>query len=202
MSEERWMANEVGGAGGAGGGGGDVGTGGSVGGGGGGARGSVDTGAGAGASGGGAGAGTGTGTGDSTAAFAALVPLLTHGSLTAFTPGKGGVPDIPKPFAQEICLIPETRIAGTTHIDNIAELADALAKDSKLTLVREPNNAFDRWAIKVLDARGNKLGFLPADNNEILARLMDGGKRLFARVLDKELRGSWHVIKVEVVLDD
>ena len=132
-----------------------------------------------------------------------IVPFWGSGSITPFVNGGGnGVLDFPKPFSQEICLIPETRIAGTTHVENIAELAEALEVGGKLKLVRESGNAFDSWAIKVTNARGEKLGFLPADNNEILARLMDAGKHIFTRVLDKELRGKWYVIKIEVLLDD
>ncbi len=132
-----------------------------------------------------------------------LVPAWSSGALTAFVPGKNGnAVDIPKPFATEICLIPETRIAGTSHIENMDEIYASLSLGSKLTLVREPKNAFDRWAIRISDARGNKLGYVSADVNEIIARLMDGGKHVCARIVDKEVRDVWYIIQIEVILDD
>ena len=71
-----------------------------------------------------------------------------------------------------------------------------------LRLERDTKNRFDHWAIRVLDARGRRLGFLPADNNEIIARLMDGGKRIVGEVLSVEDVSGWARIGMAVWLDD
>lgn len=122
--------------------------------------------------------------------------------LVAMHQGSGSVLDVPKPFSQPICLIPETRIAGTTHVEGIDELAERLTKGARLELVRDVKNRYDQWAIKLRNGDGAYLGFVPADVNEIPARLMDGGKRLFAEVNDVELRGSWWRVGIGVWLDD
>lgn len=124
----------------------------------------------------------------------------TGGGLDPLGGGKGGF-SLPVPFAQRICLIEETRVAGTTHASGIEDVADKLVPGCKLRLLREPGNLADTWAIKVF-AGDVRIGYVPADRNEILARLMDGGKRLSAEVVDHELVGTWHKVTMGVWLDD
>ena len=106
------------------------------------------------------------------------------------------------PASEPIRLIPETHVAGTSHILGIAPLANALCADDRLTLEREPENPFDCWAIRVHDEQGNKLGFIPRAQNQVVARLMDGGKHVFAKVTGVELINRWFKIGIEVWLDD
>ena len=114
----------------------------------------------------------------------------------------GGAPlSVPVPFQSSIVLIEDTRVAGTTHVRGIDGIAEGLVAGAKLELVREPGNLADRWAIKVL-ADGRKIGYVPADCNEVLARLMDGGKALSAKLTGKEKLGNWNKLHMEVSLDD
>ena len=101
-----------------------------------------------------------------------------------------------------ICLIPNTHVAGTTHVPGIAPLAEALCAGDELVLEREPENPFDSLAIRVLNVRGKRLGFIPRAQNEVIARLMDGGKRVFAKVTGVELINTWFKISIEVWIDD
>jgi hypothetical protein len=105
------------------------------------------------------------------------------------------------PFSQPIALY-RTRIAGTTHIADIAELATGLLCGNRLTLRLEKHNRLDPNATVVLDSTGRKLGYLPCDENEIIANLLRAGKHLYAQVVDKQLLGTWHKIGIEVFLDD
>jgi hypothetical protein len=50
-----------------------------------------------------------------------------------------------------------------------------------LSLTREPDNAYDAKAVRV-DWQGHKLGYVPRDDNVDLARLMDNGNRVEARI--------------------
>ena len=127
----------------------------------------------------------------------------TAGALLAAMHGGGeGALGMPKPFSQPICLVEHTRVAGTTHVRGIEELAHALHEGDRLRLERDAVNTWDRWSIRVLDAKGKRLGFVAADVNEIPARLMDGGKHLFAQVESVEMRGEWVRIEMGVWLDD
>ncbi|MEE1275304.1 MAG: HIRAN domain-containing protein [Olegusella sp.] len=115
--------------------------------------------------------------------------------------GEGGSLSLPRPFAHRICLIEETRVAGTTHAPEIEEAAEELTEGRELRFVREPGNLVDKWAIQVY-AGEHRIGYVAADRNEILARLMDGGKRLVGEVVDHELVGHWHKVTMGVWLDD
>ena len=87
---------------------------------------------------------------------------------------------IPTPLAQTIELL-RCEIAGTAY-HRTAESAAALARRPALALVREPDNAHDADAIAVhLD--GRKVGYVPRRHNTVLARLLDAGKCLQARVV-------------------
>lgn len=110
--------------------------------------------------------------------------------------------EIPKPFSQPICLVPNTRIAGATHVDDIDEQAPMLSVGERLALVRETGSRYDEWCIRVDTLAGGRLGFVPADINEIPARLMDGGKALYAEVNKVEKVGGWLKMGMGVWLDD
>ena len=130
----------------------------------------------------------------------------TQMGLALFANGGSGALGMTKPFANEICLLEGVHVAGTTHVTWMDELAKDIVPGQRLQLRRDVENSHDKWAIKVLAPENpygeEKLGFLPCDKNEIIARLMDGGKSCFAKVISLEQKGSWTKINIEVYLDD
>lgn len=104
------------------------------------------------------------------------------------------------PFAKEIFLI-ETHVAGTSHVP-IRDIEAGLNVADSLVLRRESENPHDPLAILILTGKGDKLGYVPRDRNEILARLMDAGKFLFARLESKEWHGDWLRVAARVFLRD
>jgi hypothetical protein len=69
-----------------------------------------------------------------------------------------------------------------------------------LTLVREPDNAYDARAVRV-DWQGHKLGYVPRRENADVARLMDGGQRLEARIVRlAEGRDPWSRVRFEILV--
>lgn len=104
------------------------------------------------------------------------------------------------PFAKEIFLI-ETHVAGTSHVP-IRQIEPTLIPSASLVLRREPANPHDKLAILILTGEGEKLGYIPRDRNEVLARLMDAGKFLFARLESKEWQGDWLHVSARVFLRD
>ena len=114
----------------------------------------------------------------------------------------GGSAASMKAFGQRIFLI-ETLVAGTTHLkDDPRALEAALHQGDRLGCYREPDNPHDDKAISVRSAEGRKMGYVPRDTNEILARLMDAGKIIYGTVRDKEFVGKWLKITMEIYLDD
>lgn len=133
----------------------------------------------------------------------AITSAFSAGAIISAMHGNGGgAPSVPKPFSEPICLVPTTRVAGTTHVEGIDELAGTLTKGDRLRLERDADNKYNEWSIRVLDGDGHHLGFVSVDVNEIPARLMDGGKRLYGEVTSVELVGKWWKIGMGVWLDD
>jgi len=77
----------------------------------------------------------------------------------------------------------------------------ALNKEVKLELKREPQNEYDHFAI-ALHFEKHKIGYIPRDKNEVIARLMDAGKNFFATIQAKEWEGNWLKVEVRVYLKD
>ncbi|MFV0337956.1 MAG: HIRAN domain-containing protein [Chthoniobacterales bacterium] len=127
-----------------------------------------------------------------------LVPIdpalvaLVHGSF-----GKNGEL---LPFAQEIMLI-ECAVAGTSHRP-VQEIESSLQAGTFLMLKREAQNPHDALAIMILTEGGEHIGYVPRVKNEALARLMDAGKLLFARIESKKWRGDWLKIDIQIFLRD
>lgn len=108
---------------------------------------------------------------------------------------------VPMPFESKIVLFESIRVAGTSHAPDIDATMGQMPDEARLDLVREPDNQADSWAIRV-EHDGKKIGYVPADKNEVLARLMDGGKTLGGELVSRELRGTWWNVHMEVCLID
>jgi len=88
--------------------------------------------------------------------------------------------DAPAPGASAHILVQGSPLAGFRHHEARNVWGDIRAGDA-LTLAREPENPHDPNAVRV-EWRGRKLGYVPRAENEAVARQMDRGARLEARV--------------------
>ncbi len=138
--------------------------------------------------------------GDSSESLSILDPG-TKSLIAATQSGDGPSLSVPMPFQNRIVLVSNTRIAGTARISGIDEIVNKLEEGTELRFVREPKNMQDHWAIKVF-AGEQALGYVPADCNQILARLMDGGKSIFGELTEIEKIGTWNKLHMKVILDD
>lgn len=77
-------------------------------------------------------------------------------------------------------------------------LEDAMRLGDALCLVREPDNPHDRLAVR-LDWKGEKLGYVPRPENADIARLLDAGVTLVARIagIDDEAQ-PWERVRATV----
>ena len=124
---------------------------------------------------------------------------------------------LPMPFERDIFLF-GTEIAGTNYAENIHALYESLNEGDIVALIREPDNPYDEYAIRIetVDSEligyipseklaletGFKLGYVPRLNNKIIARLMDAGKLIYGRIRHKEMIGDYHKIVVKIYLKD
>ncbi|HWR76655.1 MAG TPA: HIRAN domain-containing protein [Thiobacillus sp.] len=69
-----------------------------------------------------------------------------------------------------------------------------------LTLIREPHNPHDAKAVRV-EWRGHKIGYVPRRENADVARFMDGGQTLVARIARlAEVRDPWSRVRFEILI--
>ena len=77
-------------------------------------------------------------------------------------------------------LVQSSPLAGFRYAE-ASQVWSELRLGDALELVREPDNPYDRNAVRV-DWRGRKLGYVPRAENEALAWAMDRGERVTARI--------------------
>ena len=121
------------------------------------------------------------------------------GALTAAI-RQQGVGELLEPLTREIHLF-DSFIAGTSYLKDPDVLKKAAVGDT-LTLRRESGNRFDSNAILILNADGEKYGYVPEKDNQIFARLMDAGKLLAAKIKNIQPKGSFTMISIGIYLVD
>lgn len=72
-------------------------------------------------------------------------------------------------------------IAGFQYYKG-CDIEDQLKENDILELKREPVNSHDRYAVEVFRS-GEKLGYLPREENKVIARMMDQGIEVKARIV-------------------
>ncbi|NDP48902.1 MAG: HIRAN protein, partial [Sulfuriferula multivorans] len=69
-----------------------------------------------------------------------------------------------------------------------------------LTLIREPDNVHDAKAVRV-EWQGQKIGYVPRRENTDVARFMDAGQTLVARINRlAEVRDPWSRVRFEILV--
>ena len=126
---------------------------------------------------------------------------IDNGDLIEYLMKTGSGLDLPKPFERDIYLF-DTYVAGTTHIKGIEKIGESLKNDDRLVFYREPENEHDPQAIRIETLEKEKIGYVPRQDNVVFSRLMDAGKVLFAKVVEKEMRGKWLKIKIKIYLHE
>ena len=115
--------------------------------------------------------------------------------------GSFGKDGLPLPYVKEIFLM-ECHIAGTSYRENIKEIEKELQEKDLLVFKRETDNQHDKLAIVIFDTKGQKLGYVPRDRNEVIARLMDAGKLIFGKLERKEWQNDWLKADIRVYMRD
>lgn len=123
-----------------------------------------------------------------------LVPVFSKGLVGLW--GKDGkLP--PAPFVQEIYLT-HFSVAGTWYVSDWQQLVSKMIAGMQLSLLREPDNSYDTFAIQVVDVQKRKLGYMPRRMNHIPARLLDAGKLLYVKITHLNLQDM--VLEVDLFM--
>ena len=121
--------------------------------------------------------------------------VVNPGLLAALSKGQLNI-DV---FKKEI-LVLECLVAGTSF-RKLNEIEAELVNTVQLEIKREGQNEFDEFAI-ALHYKDTKVGYIPKDKNEVIARLMDAGKSFYATIAAKEWEGNWLRLDVKVYMKD
>lgn len=96
-------------------------------------------------------------------------------------------------------LLQDSPLAGFQYHQGKQLWTDMKVGD-ELTLTREPDNPYDAQAIRVA-WQGQKLGYVPRRENADIARIMDSGTRLQARISRLlESRDPWQRVRFEILV--
>lgn len=111
-----------------------------------------------------------------------------------------GTEGLPLPFVKEIFLM-ECHIAGTSYRE-LKEIEPNILINDILVFNREPDNKYDERAIIIYDKNSNMLGYVPKAKNEVLANLMDAGKLIFGKIVEKNWYGEWLKMDIQTFMRD
>ena len=120
---------------------------------------------------------------------------VNTGLLAALSSGAISIDVMPKEI-----LVLECLVAGTSF-RKLETVEAELKSEVKLELKREAGNEHDKMAIGLWFQK-NKVGYIPRDKNEVVARLLDAGKSFFAVLQAKEWEGNWLRLDIKVYLKD
>ena len=96
-------------------------------------------------------------------------------------------------------LVQSSPLAGSQFYA-VAKVWNEIRIGDRLTLTREPDNRHDRNAVRV-DWQGQQLGYIPRKENRAVARALDAGERLEARVTTlRDDPDPWQRVEFEVYL--
>lgn len=108
---------------------------------------------------------------------------------------------LPAPFEQTIFLT-ECHLAGTAEIEDMLVKTQDVDAGTRLVLQRTAKDATDERAVSVRTNGGVLIGYVPRRHAAVMARLMDAGKNLSAKVVGKELEGHWLDITVSIEMKE
>ena len=120
---------------------------------------------------------------------------INTGLLAALSNGAISIDVMPKEI-----LVLECLVAGTSF-RKLQDLEPELISEVKLELKRDNKNEHDQMAVELLFNK-TKIGFIPKEKNEVIARLLDAGKSFFGILHAKEWEGNWLRLDIKIYLKD
>ena len=115
--------------------------------------------------------------------------LLLAALLTA--PGAG---------AESIKILVQSSPLAGSQFHAARRVWNDLREGDRLTLIREADNRHDRNAVRV-DWRAQPLGYVPRAENGAVARALDAGERLEARISKlRDVADPWLKVEFEIYL--
>jgi len=88
-------------------------------------------------------------------------------------------------------------VAGVKH-HRFYEIAENLKEGDFVQLIPEPDNKYDKFAIKV-EALKTMLGYVPATLSESISKKFKEGKHLTAKITNIDLeKEPWYALRIKI----
>ena len=94
------------------------------------------------------------------------------------------VKEMPVAF-QQVVFLTNCHLAGTNEIADVKDTIDSVKDGESLVLRRTATDPTDIRAVSVETAEGTLIGYIPRRYGAVMARLMDAGKFLSAKLVGK-----------------
>ncbi len=119
--------------------------------------------------------------------------------LMALISGKDAAASI-APFQREVFLV-KLPVKGTGYCKRIKKVQRKLEPGMELTLRRHPDNEHDDCAVAIYHDE-QRVGWVPMAHNQIIAHLMDIGKRFTCKIDSIVHDDDWPKIEVNIYIVD
>lgn len=103
------------------------------------------------------------------------------------------------PLSRDIYLF-TSKIGGTYRLQDLAPLLSLQVGDA--LQLRVSQSKYDPNEVAILDEKGQLVGYVPEADETIFRRLMEAGKRLFAKVKSKSVARHVPQIEIDIYLQD
>ena len=105
-----------------------------------------------------------------------------------------------RPFRREIFL-KECAVDGVLEINDALFLVEDLAIGETVGVRRFPKERGAHTVAFVVKG-GERFGYVPKADREIIANLMDAGKKIMGKIVSKSVDGHWLNMRVGLYLED
>ena len=99
---------------------------------------------------------------------------------------------------QQVVFLANCHLAGTNEIADIKNNVDGIKDGESLVLRRTATDAADARAVSVETTSGTLIGYVPRRYGAVMARLMDAGKLLSAKLIGRDCGEKWVDITVAI----
>ena len=95
-----------------------------------------------------------------------------------------------RPFKMEIFL-KECQVDGVIEIDDVLAKVEGVSVGDIIMLRRLVKGVVESHTVVLESGNGEQIGFVPKADREIVANLLDAGKKIVAKLASKSVEGHW-----------
>ena len=91
---------------------------------------------------------------------------------------------------------------GVIEIDDVLAKVEGVSVGDIIMLRRLVKGVVESHTVVLESGNGEQIGFVPKADREIVANLLDAGKKIVAKLASKSVEGHWLNMRVGLYLED